>query len=207
MKIGLISDIHADLASLNRALAILEREAVDLIICAGDLVERGLEGDAVVEIIRTHGIPCVRGNHDVDALFNQGWLRKNMDSTTPEAKARLLTDETLAFLKTLPEELRFTWAGMRVLVTHGVPGDFRQYLWEYSPDAEFKAIAMTADADIIIAGHTHEPMRVRQRAVWFLNPGTLFTGHGERATCATLSLPDCTFTVFNVADGEPIALE
>lgn len=48
MKTGIISDIHAQYDSLEKALAILEREAVDEILYAGDLVEKGKDGDRVI---------------------------------------------------------------------------------------------------------------------------------------------------------------
>ena len=70
MKIGLISDIHAQLARLDCAIDILQSQGVDMILCAGDLVNRGHEGDTVVERIRAVKIPTVRGNHDVIALRN-----------------------------------------------------------------------------------------------------------------------------------------
>lgn len=44
VRIGLISDIHADYEGLQNALALLDRLGVDRILCAGDLVERGMGG-------------------------------------------------------------------------------------------------------------------------------------------------------------------
>jgi hypothetical protein len=41
MKIGIISDIHGDMNSLNTAISVLQNAAVNGMLCAGDLVERG----------------------------------------------------------------------------------------------------------------------------------------------------------------------
>ena len=48
MRLGLISDIHADLGALDAALGALVERRVDRIVCAGDVVEKGPDGDAVV---------------------------------------------------------------------------------------------------------------------------------------------------------------
>ena len=67
MRTGLISEIHGDLESLQRVLDAL-KEAVDCIACGGDLVEKGSQGDALVNKLESLNIPCVRGNHDDNVL-------------------------------------------------------------------------------------------------------------------------------------------
>ena len=59
MRIGLISDIHGDIDALNTALTLLKAQGAEKILCAGDLVEKGTEGDAVVRVIKgTDGSLC-----------------------------------------------------------------------------------------------------------------------------------------------------
>src|SRR6185436_11569456 len=103
MKIGLISDIHASAKALLHALDILQGQAVDSILCAGDLVDKGNQGDAVVAQIRQHNIPSVLGNHDWSAEQNQGWLLRHYGETHP----MLLSEERLDFLATLPDTLAY----------------------------------------------------------------------------------------------------
>ena len=109
MKVGLIADIHADLPELNTALELLEQYRVDLVVCAGDLVEKGVDGEAVVRFIRERQILCVQGNHDFDAIGNQHWLRENADPNNPVAKSRFLSDDTLEYLAALPFALEFKY--------------------------------------------------------------------------------------------------
>src|SRR5689334_8903920 len=105
MKIGLISDIHADLKSLRFALDILQGQGVDQIVCAGDLTDKGIDGDAVVNLIRQRNIPSVVGNHDWLAERNQHWLLQNYGASHP----MLVTEETLQYLNTLPDTLSYNW--------------------------------------------------------------------------------------------------
>src|SRR5215216_4127046 len=108
-KIGLIADIHANIDALERAFEVLNALAPDVILCVGDLVEKGSTGDLVVERLRALAVPCVMGNHDFDTVGNQAWLRENADLSHPAMQGRLLKDETLSFLSDLPKQLIFTW--------------------------------------------------------------------------------------------------
>lgn len=68
MRIGIISEIHGDMPSLTAAVDYLQQQTVDLILCAGDVVERGSDDHGVVSYLRQLGIPCVQGNHDENAV-------------------------------------------------------------------------------------------------------------------------------------------
>lgn len=201
MKIGLISDIHADLNALKLALDILQGQGVDQIVCAGDLVDKGLDGDAVVKLIRERQIPCVMGNHDDAADRNNHWLYRNYGSN----HAMILNEESLSFLLELPETLNFTWENHQVHIAHGTPWSNWEYVFPISKPAVFKTVLQVARAHIVILGHTHEPMQVKVGDAWILNPGSVCSPDvGGSHTCATLSLPDCTFTVFDLKTGNRV---
>jgi putative phosphoesterase len=209
MKLGLISDIHADLKALECALEILAREGVEKIVCCGDLVARGADGDAVVHLIQDRSIPCVMGNHDYEtAKIVQPLMRETTNMNVPEDVARLLNQETLDYLLQLPETFTFTHNWMRIVVAHGTPDSKDEYLFSQSPSIKFRMIADKTEADVILLGHTHEPMQVKLRTLgkWFFNPGSVYTDERRRGsyTCAMLTLPQCTFEVFSLVNGEPI---
>lgn len=63
-RTALISDIHGHLPGLLAALADIETQSCDAVVCLGDLVEGGTDDEAVIETLMARGIPCVRGNHD-----------------------------------------------------------------------------------------------------------------------------------------------
>jgi putative phosphoesterase len=201
MKLGLIADIHADFTALTIALTILQREKVDKILCAGDLVEKGGDGDAVITLMREHGILCVRGNHDELAIENQRWSDKNPDDN--QEQWRLLKPETRTYLQKLPFALRFQIDGRRVLLVHGTPESNWDYLYPHVPHHKFKALANDAEADIVIGGHTHIPMSVKIQGVHFINPGSVCgKTTGGSYTCATLALPDNDLRVFDLNTGK-----
>jgi putative phosphoesterase len=201
--IGLISDIHANLPALRRALALLHEHGVDHILCAGDLVEKGPDGNAVVTLLRDEGIPCVMGNHDFDVVGNQAWLRENGDLLQLSLNGRLLTEETLAYLKKLPPALSFVWQGKRIFLAHGAPWSANEYIFANNPPHVFTRVAFMAQADAVILGHTHMPMCVQAGTTRILNPGAVSGGRGD-PTCGILTLPDLAFEVYNLVNGRPV---
>jgi putative phosphoesterase len=201
MKIGLIADIHADLKALKVALDILQGQQVEQVVCCGDLVDKGPDGDAVVQMIRERAVPSVMGNHDYLAPADQRWLRENYASTYP----MLLTEETLAYLNQLPATLAFSWEGKSVLVAHGTPTSWDEYLFSYSPRLLFEQVFTSSEAEVVILGHTHEPMMALVNDRWIFNPGSVCGIRAEgSATCATLSLPAMTYRVFDVRTGRRV---
>ena len=119
MKIGLISDIHADLDGLEKALKVLRDKAVDTILCAGDLVDRGTDGEGVVQRIADEQIPTVQGNHDWMARLSQVYFEKYPERNVTGAS--LLSATAIEFLDNLPRTLTFEFEERKVLVAHGSP--------------------------------------------------------------------------------------
>jgi putative phosphoesterase len=203
--IGLISDIHGEIDSLTLALDILHGRGVDHILCAGDLLEKGRQGNAVAARIRAEGIPCVQGNHDYDALDNQRWLRENADHRVLHERGMWLEDDTLAFVRDLPPTLRFEWDDVRVYLTHGVPWSAMVYVYSRSPLVVFERVIEEAAADIVVLGHTHDHMQVAVGEALIVNPGSVcgrqsFGSH----TCAILTLPERRFDVISLSGGERV---
>lgn len=193
--LGLISDVHADLQSLKRALDILQGQGVEHIICAGDLVDKGNEGDAVVGLIRERNIPSVMGNHDYMVYRNQQWIIRHAGVDN----SALVSQTTMDYLDTLPETLTFSFKGKWLLLAHGSPWSNMEYIYSYSRREVFEQICRLYKTDVVILGHTHEPMQVEIGPLMVINPGSICRTYADGSgTCATLSLPDFNFRVFDL---------
>lgn len=183
MKIGIISDIHGDANALDQALERLDRaHQVDRVLCAGDLVGRGPNPEAVVAAIRARGIPVVQGNHD-------GW-------------AYTMAADQRSFLAGLPLDWRGEFAGVRVFMTHGKPGNNMWGLYPEHISGEFVNIMLAElEADVLITGHTHQPMLIAGDDCLIVNPGSLYlfpSGRPSSATYGVLTLPEKRFEVFSL---------
>jgi putative phosphoesterase len=193
MKVGIISDIHGDHEALKSVLERLDNEhQVDMTLCAGDLIGRGPNPNAVVDEIRRRDIPTVRGNHDEWAY---------------EIKAG-----NKDYLKKLPIELQLNLAGTEIYMCHGKPGNNIWGLYEAHVSETLLNMMLTSlNVDVMITGHTHVPMFIAVESGCVVNPGSLYTMDTMRATSHTygvLSLPDMTFNLFDVTkDLQPVELQ
>ncbi len=182
MQIGIISDIHADYATLENVLArFTTQHKVDQVLCAGDLVGRGPDPDRVVDMIRAHGIPVARGNHDE-------WVYS-------------LRQDNRQYLRGLPLDWQGELAGKSVFMCHGKPGN---NMWGMYRDHLSKTyltmVLRSLGADVLVTGHTHMPLYYKSEWGCLVNPGSLYTFKCSRATSHTygvLSMPDLKFRVYD----------
>jgi putative phosphoesterase len=184
MRIGIISDVHGDYDTLMKTLEQLEHHHhVDQILCAGDLVGRGPQENAVVDVIRQRRIVTVRGNHDE---FFSG-----------------VSTENAQFLKQLPLEWQAQFDDMTVYMCHGKPGNNMWGMYRDHLSKTYVNMVLGAlKADVLITGHTHIPLFMRVERGCLLNPGSLYTFNANRETSHTygiLSLPDLNFELFDAS--------
>jgi putative phosphoesterase len=207
LQIGIISDIHAGLAELELALQHLNHAQVDQIVCAGDLVDFGKDGDAVVRRVIESGIPCVQGNHDRMARDQQ---RLRQRKQAQGQSIHLLRPETVELLDQLPPVLRFTWDGIKVMLTHAAPWGGEMYIYPESTTPLLRRVAREGQADVIILGHTHRPMWVEVEIdnCTIINPGSTSQNYELGVgTYGILSLPERIFRIFDTTTGRQLPLD
>lgn len=205
MKIGVLSDIHGEYDALKKALDLFSQRQVETVICAGDLVDRGSDGDKVVDLIRELNIPCVQGNHDAMAQKTQAFLSRHLNEGLPIEPLRA---DTVDFLSGLPLELRFEWMGVTVYMTHENPlHDPSKFIYPTTSSALFEMVAKTTQAQVVILGHTHRPMHVQVGNVQIINPGSVYANHGPYGqTCGILHLPDNIFEFWDVETSQQLPI-
>jgi putative phosphoesterase len=160
MKIGIVSDIHCNIAGLDRALAAMGD--VDELICAGDAIYQFRFSNEVAARLRERGARIIHGNHE-ETFFSRDGVR---------AQAAPWIDTALRdFLAAQPLDLRVRVNGKRLLVVHGSPFEPRgEYVYPNSPT--LRRCAEIDDAEIVILGHTHYQMAERVGRVLVINPGS-----------------------------------
>ncbi len=72
MRIGLLADIHEDVAGLEAAIARCKREGVDRLVTLGDIFESGDQFADAVDLLRQAGVEGVWGNHEFALYAGRG---------------------------------------------------------------------------------------------------------------------------------------
>lgn len=209
MKIGLIADIHGDLVGFQAALRVFERQGVDRILCAGDIVDRGPDADTIVQLLQERSIACIKGNHDYTVVSFQAHWRTADNPQRLAQLGRIVSDETVNFLVSLPDTTRFTFEGVRLLMAHGTPWSDVMAAFPGTRQSIFDRIVerYAGDTEVVILGHTHVPMCVQIGGMWVLNPGSIYgVTVRDSHTCAVLILPGCDFRVFDLESGKRIEI-
>ena len=172
MKVGLIADIHSNLAAFRAVLADMPR--VDELVCAGDLVGYAGQPNEVIELARSKRVRAVMGNHDHASITRNV---KDLHPMAAEAAlwtSRNLKGESLDYLRSLPKELKLTRAGKIFYVTHGSPRDpLSGYVFPDVPSRDLLDLVGGVKADVIVFGHTHVPMNRSVYGKLVLNPGAV----------------------------------
>ncbi len=63
MKAFVIGDVHGSLIELKELIEGIDRTTTRIIL-VGDLIDRGMDSEGVVDFVRDNGIECVQGNHE-----------------------------------------------------------------------------------------------------------------------------------------------
>lgn len=170
MRIAIISDIHANLPALEASLEGIDSQRPDAIYCLGDLVNQNVWNNEVVEIIRSRGIRCVRGNHDEGIGAGKRYFR--FSYTVPEHKQwgkeaiaytlRTITPENQTFLKSLPLSITLQFDHLSgppftLLLVHGTPESMDDTIYRHLPKARYQHFLDQASTDVLLCGKAHVP--------------------------------------------------
>ena len=177
MKLALMGDIHGNIQALRAVLDAVTRENIEKLLITGDLVGYYFSPLEVVELLDEWDVEIVRGNHEemlktalkdpnyllsVDARYGTG-LRVAFEQLSPEQIDRLCG---------LKHPLRLSFDDVKILLCHGSPWDFNQYIYPNAENALIKKCAIS-EYDLVVMGHTHYPMQLMIGGTRLVNPGSV----------------------------------
>ncbi len=179
MKLGIVSDIHCNVAGLQQALNLMGE--IDELICLGDSIYEYRFSNEVVQLLKDREAHVILGNHE-ECFFGPHGVR---------ARARDGIDPALAeWLSDRPHQAELTAHGRRVLLVHSTPWEPRgTYV---HPGSGLLARFAEVEADIVLYGHTHQQLVRRIGKVLVINPGSAGGArdhrNGRQLSCAVLDL-------------------
>lgn len=153
MRIGLISDVHANLEALNAVLETLDGEGIDFLACLGDIVGYGAQPNECCEIIRNRADVVVLGNHDaaVSGRMDYSFYRAAARQALDWHSARL-DEHHMEWLRTLPYMERQG----EIAYCHGSPLVLKDFEYIFVLD-QMRDLVAAADqlANVTFIGHSH----------------------------------------------------
>jgi predicted phosphodiesterase len=166
MRIGLVSDIHANAVALDAV-----REAmpsVEAVVCAGDVVGYNPSPRECLETVRDCGWPTVQGNHDRAVESPDQYRHNEMAHAGLRHARERLDDEQRAWLADLPES-RTLFDG-RLRMVHSHPTQLDRYVMP----GEFTTLEPhLGEERAFVLGHTHVQHAERVGGTLVINPGSV----------------------------------
>jgi diadenosine tetraphosphatase ApaH/serine/threonine PP2A family protein phosphatase len=155
VRVGVISDVHGNLAALEAALAAIDTVAPDELWCLGDLVGYGARPNECCSTVRTRATTCLAGNHDLAVRGTLALTDFSGDArVAAEWTQTVLDEEAAAYLATLEP------SGERggVELYHG---SARDPVWEYvlTDEAALVTLLLT-ESQVVLVGHSHVALQV-----------------------------------------------
>lgn len=172
-KVAAISDIHGNLDAFKAVVMDARRLGADVFLNAGDAMGVGIYPKQVIQALRSAMFLNVLGNVDLEILEQKLQNHIAEKSSIMQFTFKELTPSDLAYLQSLPKELRLDIGGKKVLLTHGTPDSINEHIYPNTSHRRLKEIASKANADFIITGHSHIQMKRKVGGVTFVNPGSV----------------------------------
>jgi putative phosphoesterase len=177
LRIGIVSDLHCNVAGLTRALALMGD--VDELICLGDSIWEYRFSNEIVGLLQERGAHTILGNHEEGFLGPHGGRARQAEWIDPSL---------LGWLAERPHRLELQLGGKKLLAVHSTPWEPRgTYVYPHSSLLERFA---ESDADFVLYGHTHHQLVHRSGKVLVINPGSAGDardiGNGRQLSCAVL---------------------
>lgn len=178
MRIGLLADIHGNLAALEAVLAALDEARVDRLVCLGDVAATGPQPAECLTRLAATGCAVVMGNADAELLNPDA-----MDAGDDEDSRRItlisqwsaaqLGETEVALIRSFAPTVEIDLGGgARLLCVHGGPLSFDDIITATTPDEALDRMLGGHEPAVMAGGHWHAQMLRRHRGITLVNPGS-----------------------------------
>ena len=169
MKLGLISDVHANVLALEAALDELKRRGAETVVCLGDLIGYGPAPNETLELLRQENVICTLGAADEQVAFEFARNRQPRAGVADEILTwtrSVIEPAHVAFLRTLPVHVRLNTPLGRLRACHGTI--------DATQDAAGLGKLLTEQRCRVLAvGNSHVPLYRALQTGWVVNPGSV----------------------------------
>jgi predicted phosphodiesterase len=192
VKLGVLSDVHANLPALEAGLRLLESEQCDVVVHTGDAIGIGPHPAECLDLLLRCGAELVMGNHDAyfafglddwpysaEELAHQRWVHDQLDpvlrpivAAWPFKITRLVGRHTLLF----------THYGRAADGSFTPPG-------RDTTVSDLDAMFQSSAVDVVFFGHDHDALdAVGTRC--YVNPGSVGCHTRAEARAAIVEVRD-----------------
>ena len=183
-KMLLFGGVYSNLQALEALKQIAEQEdiAPENCICTGDIVGYCAQPEETVQLLKLWGVNSIAGNveiqlrenaEDCGCDFREGSRCDGFSQLWyPYAQSKL-SENSLDFLKTLPNYINFSYADKQVSVVHGSYFNVSEFIFKSTPWQVKQPNFEATKSNVIVAGHCGLPFHHEKNKHLWLNPGVI----------------------------------
>ncbi|MBC2707848.1 MAG: YfcE family phosphodiesterase [ANME-2 cluster archaeon] len=176
-EIAIISDVHANLHALNAVMEDAKSRGVECFLNAGDFLGYGAFPEEVVLKLSSENVLSIIGNYDLKVLKKRKEKKrahiKNEKQIAFDYAGKNLSGSSVSYLRSLDREMRICTGDKSILMVHGSPESIDEHITPDTTDERMSELALIADADVVIMGHSHLQFKRTINGVTFINPGSV----------------------------------
>ncbi len=175
MRLGVISDLHANIHALRAVWKKFQDLHVTQIVCLGDLVGYGATPDEVLRFVRENEVNTTMGSSEARLVFDL--LTKEIrlgiaDQTIEWSKTRLSTED-FQWMRALPMTGKMQTVHGRVRFMHGLPDDPDAKVDLADSQKNLNELLEKMNCQIFITGGSHVPGIREVNQGFIINPGSV----------------------------------
>jgi predicted phosphodiesterase len=155
MRLGILSDVHANYEALSAVLEAYKDEAIDVYYCLGDTVGYGGSPNECSDAVRALVKDTVLGNHDaavagrMDYSYYYEAARYALD-----AHAQQLSAENMNWLRGLAYKIELT--AFNLNLCHGSPMRLEEFEYIFAPEQARECLPIFDELPALtLIGHSH----------------------------------------------------
>lgn len=169
MKLGIFSDLHSNLPSLEAIFNIGKN--IEKWICCGDIVGLFPNINEVIDCIRQKKVISVQGDHEHCLLSNRKMKLSFTGSQSLKIQRSSITNTNLKFIQNLKDIEYLEVDETKIICTHYLTNRQKQKKEKYKIDIN-ALDEIYGEYDIVFFGHTHLPTAIYGKKTIYLNPGS-----------------------------------
>ncbi len=197
-RLAVFGDPHGEHVRLARALEWTHGQALDAVVCTGDIADGPGCINRCCELLDDAGVVSVAGNHD-------RWLLDDRVRHVADAHREAeLSDASRAYLTGLPRQRTLETLTGALLLCHGVGDNDLAKVWPGSPksetrrSAELDAILAAGQHRFLINGHMHFRVLIDFAGLLMINAGTL---KGQFGGMSVIDFESDCISTYELGDG------
>ena len=183
-KVLLFGGIYSNLQALEALIAVAKAEGIppENCICTGDIIGYCAQPEETIQTFKNWKAKSIVGNVEIQLRdneddcgcdfkegsrcdgFSQQWY--------PYAKSKLSKD-SLEYLHTLPDHIKFTLGNQKVSVVHGSYFNVSEFIFKSTAWTHKLPNFEATQSDVIVAGHCGLPFIEKNKDKTWINPGVI----------------------------------